>query len=234
MVGIDVTYQMFLDTPAGKDPDSHSPTLRRYHQTLWNKRLPTGDHFGLSIEHPNAYLYHQSGQSEFFLSSDSITHSYRHTKKMSHIIEQVPDEEINDLVAITSTIGGFTIFPSKRRNGKPTINGARGMNAKIRDRFDLTLECIRRHYQGEASPLSPVLERYADFFDLFGSFTGYVEFFLLDDLLQENGEAVDFWLPFDNFERSAFPEDLGEYLPYRDNLVSFVSRRNRRIKEQGS
>ena len=44
-------------------------------------------------------------------------------------------------------------------DGKMTINGARGFNAKIRDRFDLTLECIRRHYRNEDSPLTDVLGR---------------------------------------------------------------------------
>ena len=44
----------------------------------------------------------------------------------------------------------------------------------IRDRFDLTLECIRRHYLDEPSPLSATLARYADFFGLFGDFAGYV------------------------------------------------------------
>jgi hypothetical protein len=38
----------------------------------------------------------------------------------------------------------------------------------------LTLECIRRHYLDEPSPLSDTLARYADFFGLFGDFAGYV------------------------------------------------------------
>ena len=66
-----------------------------------------------------------------------------------------------------------------------TINGARGCNRKIGDRFDLTLECIRRHYQREESPLSRTLSSYREFFELFGDFRGYVEFFLLQDLVAE-------------------------------------------------
>ncbi len=45
-----------------------------------------------------------------------------------------------------------------------------------RYRFDLTLECIRRHYLDEPSPLSDTLAWYADFFGLFGDFAGYVDF----------------------------------------------------------
>ncbi|WP_113903400.1 DUF6994 family protein [Brevibacterium celere] len=38
-----------------------------------------------------------------------------------------------------------------------TINGARGLHPRIVDRFDLTLECIRRHYRGEPSPLADLV-----------------------------------------------------------------------------
>ena len=47
-----------------------------------------------------------------------------------------------------------------------TINGARGVNHKIQDRFDLTLECIRRFYLNEFSPLKDTLNRYKTFFKL--------------------------------------------------------------------
>ena len=63
-----------------------------------------------------------------------------------------------------------------------TINGSRGINHKIKDRFDLTLECIRRHYFNEDNPLSDTLQRYSDFFSLFQKFQGYIDFFLLQDL----------------------------------------------------
>ena len=40
--GVDTTFDFHSDTPAGKDPDKYSPTLRRYHQLLWSKDLPYG------------------------------------------------------------------------------------------------------------------------------------------------------------------------------------------------
>ena len=42
---IDITDNVFTDTPEGKDPDSFSPTLRKYHHILWNKELPNGKIF---------------------------------------------------------------------------------------------------------------------------------------------------------------------------------------------
>ena len=38
----DITFNVFAETPKGKDPDAHSPTLRRYHKALWSKPLPNG------------------------------------------------------------------------------------------------------------------------------------------------------------------------------------------------
>ena len=65
---------------------------------------------------------------------------------------------------------------------KLTINGERGWNKRIVDRFDLTLECIRRYYLDIESPLKETLERYKSFFLLFEDFRHYVEFFFLQDL----------------------------------------------------
>ena len=78
----------------------------------------------------------------------------------------------------------------------------------IKDRFDLTVECIRRHYLNEASPLSDTLERYSDYFRLFGDFGGYVEFFLLQDLVTHDFSAVKFFSPFDDFNSSPVPGTL--------------------------
>lgn len=38
-MNIDTAFDFRTDTPPGRDPDSHSPTLRRYHQLLWSKPL---------------------------------------------------------------------------------------------------------------------------------------------------------------------------------------------------
>ena len=73
----------------------------------------------------------------------------------------------------------------------------RGTKREIRDRFDLTLECIRRHYLGEWSPLK-TLTLHRDFLNLFGSFRRYVDHFLLNDLVDDRSETIRFYLPFDN------------------------------------
>jgi len=61
---IDVAFDFRTDA-GGKDPDSHSPTLRRYHQLLWSKPLPSGAPFDLSVSTPRVYLHHRSSLGEF-------------------------------------------------------------------------------------------------------------------------------------------------------------------------
>jgi hypothetical protein len=123
------------------------------------------------------------------------------------------------------------IFPANQIERKWTINQARGCNRKISDRFDLTVECIRRHYIGGESPLGEVLNRYAAFFRLFKDFQGYVEFFLLHDLVSNDRTAVNFFLPFDNFNSSAIPQNRSAYCDYQTHAVEFIIARNHRIHD---
>ena len=67
---IDITFDFRTDARGG-DPDSTSPTLRKYHQLLWSKPLPNGMPFYLNSNSPGKYLYHQSELGEFTLTSDA-------------------------------------------------------------------------------------------------------------------------------------------------------------------
>ena len=226
---IDIQFNFYLETPQGKDPDAYSPTLRRYHKLLWSKPLPNGLSFELTDKTPKIYLHHQSELGEFFLSSDAITHSYSRIKSTSHIISQIPSDEIDSFFTSCRSIGGYIIFPSKKIDKKMTINGARGLNRSIKDRFDLTLECIKRHYADEGSPLSDTLQRYSEFFNLFRNFQGYVEFFLLQDMVAEDFSSVKFYLPFSSFDNPPLPNSVEEYRLYKKSVIDFVSARNQRI-----
>ena len=224
---IDIAFDFRSDTPQGRDPDAASPTLRRYHKLLWSKPLPGGAHFDLSDSKTDCYLYHRSGMGEFLLASDAVIPSFR---KVAQIKSQIPEAEIEAFNTIGYTIGGMMVFPGNRVAGKMTINGARGFHPLVKDRFDLTLECIRKHYAGEASPLSEPLRRYSDFFRLFADFCGYVSFFLLQDLVV--GDEVKISKPYDGFRSSPVPRDANEYRAYRDDAVAFITARNRRIQSE--
>src|SRR5664279_941267 len=149
---IDTAFDFRTDA-SGKDPDAYSPTLRQYHKLLWSKVLPSGRLFELDDTTRGAYLFHGSELGKFFLCSDSVIPTFTGWNSMRRITQVFTEEENEAFRTITYTIGGMMVFPEDRIDGKQTINGARGFNRKIRDRFDLTLECIRRHYLGEHSPL---------------------------------------------------------------------------------
>lgn len=205
-----------------RDPDSKSKPLQAAHQLLWTKPLPNGEMFQL---HPVQGT--QLQWDKFRLSSDSISNSYMTNSRMRKIVidAKVHAEE---LFHCGAKIGAYILFPAYRVEGKNTINGARGMSLKIGDRMDLTLEAIRRVYSGRESPLTDVLERYLDFFELFVDFEHYVDFWLLNDLVDERGR-VEFFLPFDDFGRNAAPVNVNEYIQLKNNTVRFLDARTKRI-----
>jgi len=225
---IDTSFD-FRSDASGKDPDASSPTLRLYHKLLWSKALPSGRLFDLDDTVRGVYLHHGSELGEFFLSSDSVVQTFTRWRRMRHITELFTEQENEAFRTIGYTIGGMMVFPGNRIDGKQTINGARGCITKIADRLDLTLECIRRHYLGLGSPLGETLERYGDFFALFGNFEGYVDFFILQDLVTDDYSAVRFFTPFDNFNTSSMPKDGETYKEYRRLSIEFIKARNCRI-----
>lgn len=226
--GVDTTFDYRSDTPPGQDPDRYSQTLRRHHQLLWSKELPGGDHFELAPE-PKSYLAHRSHLGEFRLSSDAIT--TRLQKRAARVITTIPKGEIPQYLGYTA--GSALVFPGIQIDRKQTINVARGFNRKIADRIDLTLECIRRHYSGELpNPLADVLNRYREFFALFKTFDGYVKFFLLQDLLEDDGVTIKYFHPFRDFATPAVPNNKDEYLEYLRRKNNFISARNATIDTQ--
>lgn len=226
---IDINFDFRTDTPKGRDPDALSPTLRSYHKLLWSKPLPSGDFFNLDDTKSGVYLHHKSNLGEFFLSSDTATHTFSRWTSMTHIITQISMEEIEEFRRLAYTMGSMIIFPANRIDGKSTINGARGFHPSIKDRIDLTLECIRRHYVNEVSPLTDVLGRYSEFFHLFESFEGYIKFFLLQDLVAEDFSTIKFLAPFEDFKTPAVPKTLEAYLAYKNQTIKYIKARNNRI-----
>lgn len=123
----------------GKDPDSKSPTLREYHRILWSKTLPNGERMELNSGKSRYYLR----WNDFYFGSDSMLVSFRYARYRS-MLEKVADT-VEDYHAFVEnyfrkiyTIGGMIIFPQHRWS----INQARGCNARISDRWDLTLKSL--------------------------------------------------------------------------------------------
>ena len=238
---IDVNFNFTSDTPKywdnywGKDPlfggptydpDNASSTMRLYQKLLYSKPLPNGETMDLKIGSGSKYLTWK----DFRFGSDSILASVRYVNyrdMIERVAERLPNyqEFMENFLHKAYTIGGEIIFP-KRTWG---INPSRGCNYQIKDRWDLTLECIRRYYLGEDSPLYSCLIKDKAFFDLFVDFKGYVDFFYLQDCVTEDYSRVKFWIGNGEFEHFPLPKTVDEYLTWIENELDFVAKRNARI-----
>lgn len=242
---IDAFFDFTTDTPhywdgflsrggglgtGGPDPDSKSPMARRIHQLLWSRELPNGETMIL-----------EDGRSRFYLKwkdicfgSDSIIVSFRYDRNrpfLRKLEEFLPDYHgfMEDYLHRACNIGGVMLFPSFQW----CLNQARGCSRRISDRWDLTLECIRRYYLGESSPLDKCLNHPTNryFFSLFLDFKGFVDFFFLQDCVTEDYSNVKLWLETSLFEVNPIPKTVEDYLSFIGKELDFVSKRNRRIEE---
>ena len=236
---LDINFDFTTDTPffwetywndemgcVFVDPDAESKMLKKYHKLIWSKQLPNGEIMNLIEGYGANYLTWQ----DFRFGSDSIIASFRY-EKYKYMINQVmrflPNykEFMEEYTRKSYTIGGSIIFP--KMSG--SINQTRGCNPYIRDRFDLTLECIRKFYKDEKSPLHNTLLKNKKFFDLFVDFKGYVDFFYLQDLVSDDYSCIKFWLGDGSFEKNPFPKSVEEYIIWINNQLEFVKNRNIRI-----
>lgn len=202
------------------DIDSCSKTLKEYHKELWSRKLPNGEMMELSSE---------LSWKDMKFGSDSIMVSFRY--KNYPLVLQLKSylddykKYFEDYLRKANTIAGFIILP-KRQN---SINQRRGTDKKIRDRWDLTLECIRRFYKGEKSPLSDVLESDWGFFELFNDFKGYVDYFFLQDCVSKDYDKVEIWIGDGSCNSDGLPTTIEEYLRYIDKEIAFLEKRKNRI-----
>ena len=224
---IDITFDFRSDS-RGKDPDSYSPTLNAYHMALWSKELPNGEAMDLHSGKPPYTLYWK----DFCFSSDTIIVEMRNLKNkkiIDQVCERIKDfeEYYHHLLRRSYSIGSMVIFPVHVNS----MNQRRGTNIRISDRWDLTLECIRRHYAGEESPLTKVIESDKAFYDLFVDFKGYVDFFFMQDCVSEDYSTVDLWMGDASFQKSGLPETVDDYLRFLLKEHIFLDKRNWRIQE---
>jgi hypothetical protein len=231
---IDVFRCFYDDVDYRRDADRDSQVLKAWHRALWSKELPSGERAEW-VNEAGGYLTFQAPTGAIRVSSDTIatTHSSYPSIRGPGVVAQLGREALLRYERAFYTIGGFIIFPVHRSS----LNQARGTDYRIADRFDLTLECIRRHYFDEnENPLAAVLEVDANFFRLFGEgrsgFAAYDDFFHLQDLVR--GDVIK-WLDDStvsrwNFEVPPLPASASAYRSYLDNVSAFVMARNFRIQ----
>ena len=147
-------------------------------------------------------------------------------KTLKNLSPNIPKDILEDFRYRVYTIGNFIIFPKGNGN---SLNQDRGLSwSCVKDRFDLTLECVRLYYGNKDNPLNTTLQRYKDFFDLFVDFKGYIDFFLLQDMLTEDSK-IKFLLRTGDFNESPLPQTESEYIQYIENASDFIKARCKRI-----
>lgn len=216
----------------GSDPDSASMMLRHYHCVLWSRTLPNGEELKLCEGGSKFYLRRVGEPRVMDLGSDSITVSFKwNWDLMQKVQAQIVDYKsfMEDWMHTSYTIGGMMLFPAFWWG----LNQSRGCHLHIKDRWDLTLECIRRYYLGEPNALSKCFERgwNKEFFSWFVDFKGFVDYFLLQDCVTEDYSAVKLWHSTSLDDKDPVPNDAKSYLAFMDKQIEFLANRNRRIKE---
>lgn len=225
-VTIDTSFS-FLTDASGKDPDSYSKTLQRYHQALWSKDLPCGEKMQLVCRGSGPYYLTWKNQ---FFASDAIIVDFRNHVRYANMIRKIKselpdwfDELERTFDPISYTIGGMTIFPQHRYS----INQMRGF--RVFDRWDMTLDCIRRYYKGEISPLYKYMLADKTFFDLFVDFRGYVDYFFFQDCVTDDYSKVIFWDGNGNENEKKYPQSSADYKLWIERELDFLDKRNKRI-----
>lgn len=214
------------------DPDTYSPRLRLYQQILYSRKTPSGKTLNLTQGKDKKYDYLIYDNIRF--GSDNIINMcerYDLSWSREANIDNY-DEKIKNYILKSYTLGGEIIFP-KHKN---SLNVMRGRNHKIKDRFDLTLECIRRFYEDNTSPLYNILKTDEQFFKLFGKghegFKAYVDFFFLNDLVKDDYTKIKLFFgdEKDVFIRNPLPQNKTEWDQLLKNQMIFLEKRNQRIK----
>ena len=264
--GYSVYYNSkYPDKRSLPDPDACSERLYEFHGVLWEKQRKQTEFLNLNI--PQIVICQKSiwfklNNKNIALGSDSIMNIYWHrtSGNMPEIMKKISQtksnykEFIKEYLKKANTIGGFVLFT--RHNN--SINQQRGKRP-IDDRFDLTLECIRRAYQyrdfyrEDNNPLFGLSEEDKKFFRMFGSFENYAKFFCLNksydgkhnwvtedcsavyDLMSENGEKT---LLKEGWPEKILPcdytseeEKVAKWWIFYRNIMNRLDARNEQIKE---
>ena len=238
---IDILKPLNRDIKPGTDPNKYSTILREYHRLIWSNRLLKGKPFVLENGDLNKLIYNGDGVKIVF-TPDSTTNVFKHSGRKYRdtteqlVVEQYEkiDSEIANLLKEyyenDYIIGSSIIFPISinDKSVRWTMNIARGILYKIHDRIDLTLECIKRYYdKNDDNPLISSIRRNKPFFDLFDDFPEYIDFFFLNDYVDDNYNVIRL-CDDDNFT-SPFPKDINQYKEYLSNTIDLMFKRSNRI-----
>ncbi|MBU3135573.1 hypothetical protein KPL39_04755 [Clostridium gasigenes] len=184
-----------------KDPDKFSKKLYEYHKELWNGRnIQNTNNLCLELDE-DGYGGYCLWLNKIKITSDYIGPSTYWANNIG-----ILDEEIGEYLKSTRTIGGHLIWPCKSvhtgewifnkktkqmEKEKKSINTARGGEKGFYDRIDLTLLDLKNWYECRPCKLKIFFDTNKEWLNIFKSFPGFIEFFLLQDFVDKNYNIQD-------------------------------------------
>ena len=157
-------------------------------------------------------------------------------------------KEIYEFLGETRKLGGHMLWP-RNGQGSDSINTARGGKKGYYDRIDLTLWALREWYSGNKSiRLCNAFNKSRDWFNSFevdsdtkDKFKCFVDFFLLNDFVDESNELYDL-TSFNDINSSfskrisskeetspSIPNEYCSYSNYVKGNLFCIKERNRRM-----
>lgn len=225
-----------------KDPDSNSKKLYEDMATIYSCKA-NDMNLGLSIKNKDYKLIIESSTCNFEKIGNNFTTDYigpsrsRTGAKSTKV--NASEYDIGQVLRICRTIGGHIFWPSTRIEQKYTINQQRG-GYTLCDRIDYTLAELKLYMEHKESKyytkLYETFERYNEWFNVFRDnskdpFKCFVEFFFLDDFVNENGDVLDLSTEGDTIKKKCIPFDKNSYSLYTKNLKSIIHNRTKTIVE---
>lgn len=217
----------YIDSDCGT---SRSKLLQKHLCLLYGYKPLEGLSCDIKSNDDYNYLYLDEGMR---FGCDSIANVM--TPQNEPISRYLSSSELKRYYTIINSIGGKIIFPKHKKS----INQYRGAQWKkyIGDRFDYTLECIRRYFDDPSEkygwyPLKDEIKNDGKFFSKFSSFSEYIKFFFLEDIVDKN-ENIKFFLgensDIDFNITQAIPSDLDKWRLLYNKTIEFAEARTMRI-----
>lgn len=232
----DITYN---------DPDSDSEELYLDLIKLYMEKFKK---LGFDLKYNNYDILMISKNRIFSMSSDYIGPSRASARNVG-----IDPKEVGHYLKSTRILGGHIIFPKTLwGNGKivytgrgRTINTSRGGAKGFNDRIDCTLFDIKKFYEkDESCKLFLTYKKYEEWLRLFNNFSGFIDFFCLNDFCNENYNVYDLStfnsygnyveIIGENYKESSFYKitDKMKYISFINGSKKAIELRNLSLKKQ--
>lgn len=214
-----------------RDADAESVRQYRYYQLFLNKdRGENSPKFEINWNGKKLEL----SDGEFILSCDYLGPN----KRDYYEVHGQDVEKLTEMLFATRNFAGSMVWPSRRKEGRVTVNQARGMFLK--DRVDLTLQNMKQYFdsgfQKDQCQNRVIGQAFADaetWYRRFEDFHHFIDYFYLQDFVVEEGDEYKV-IYFEKYEE--YLQEISGLLEKRKMRMEEAFRKVKwyRLPEQGT